>query len=270
MRNRVSTETLVRRAPEILLAVAALAAAAMLIAFDSHLTFVSDDWELLVRRHGFSADLFFEPYAEHLIVGPTLVWKALLSVFGMGSAMPFYVASIATFVLSGVLLFFYVRARTGDWVALLMAVLLLFLGAAFEALLLASQINYFGSMAAGLGVLIALDREDDAGDRVACALLLVAIAFSSLGLIFVAGGARRPACWDAAPRARRAYVAAGAAGRSTALWWLGWGRDAESRHSAPHNVVHAAELRLRRRRGRHSPRSSASPPATAASPTSRT
>jgi len=235
VRNRVSTETLVRRAPEILLAVAALAAVTMLIAFDSHLTFVSDDWELLVRRHGFSADLFFEPYAEHLIVGPTLVWKALLSVFGMGSAMPFYVASIATFVLSGVLLFFYVRARTGDWVALLMAVLLLFLGAAFEALLLASQINYFGSMAAGLGVLIALDREDDVGDRVACALLLVAIAFSSLGLIFVAG-ALADLVLGRRPRARRAYVAL-APLALYGLWWLGWGRDAES-HLSASNVVH--------------------------------
>lgn len=229
------TQKLVRRAPAILLALAALASTAMLIAFDSRLTFISDDWELLVRRHGFSADLFFEPYAEHIVFAPALIWKLLLSVFGMGSAMPFYLVSIAAFVLSAVLLFVYARSRAGEWLALLAAVLVLFLGAAFEDLLLAFQIGYFGAMAAGLGVLIALDREDDAGDRAACALLVVAVAFSSLALVFAAA-AIADILVGRRPRARRVFVVAVPLALWS-LWWLGWGHDAES-HLSAGNLQH--------------------------------
>lgn len=235
MRDHLRTENLVRHAPVILLAAAAVASAVLLISYDSRLTFISDDWELLVRRHGLSADLLFEPYAEHIVVGPTLVWKLLLAVFGMGSAMPFYLVSISAFVLSAVLLFAYARSRAGDWLALLAAVLVLFLGAAFEDLLLASQIGYFGSMAAGLGVLLALDRESDGGDHAACALLAVSIAFSSLGLIFVAG-ALADVLRGRRPRARRAYVPLLPLA-FYGLWWAGWGHDAES-HLGADNLRH--------------------------------
>jgi hypothetical protein len=230
MQDRFRTENLARQAPLILLAAAALVSAALLISYGARLSFIADDWELLVRRHGLSADLFFEPYAEHIVVAPTLVWKLLLGLFGMGSATPFYVVSIAAFVLSAILLFAYARSRVGDWLALLAAILVLFLGAAFEDLLLASQIGYFGSMAAGLGVLLALDREDDGGDRLACALLVVAVAFSSLGLIFVAG-ASADLLLGRRPRARRLYVALLPLAL-WGLWWAGWGHDAESHLSA--------------------------------------
>jgi hypothetical protein len=230
MRDRFRTENLARQAPTILLAAAALVSAGLLISYGARLSFISDDWELLVRRHGLSAGLFFEPYAEHILVGPTLVWKLLLGLFGMGSATPFYAVSIATFVLSAILLFAYARSRVGDWLALLAAVLVLFLGAAFEDLLLASQIGYFGSMAAGLGVLLALDRESEDGDRVACALLVVSIAFSSLGLIFVAG-AFADLLLGRRPRERRLYIPLLPLAL-WGLWWAGWGHDAESHLSA--------------------------------------
>jgi hypothetical protein len=207
----------------------------IVIGLVSDLSFIADDWELLVKRHGFSAGTYLDPFHEHIVLGPAVVFKALLAVFGMGSALPFFTVSTAVFLLSAVLLFVYLRPRVGDWLALIAAVLILFLGAAFEDLFWAFQVGFFTSMAAGLGMLIALDRGDEAGDRAACALLVVSLAFSSLGLIF-AVGALVDLALSRRPGAGRRYVALLPLGLY-ALWWLGWGHNAESNLSL-HNVEH--------------------------------
>jgi hypothetical protein len=215
-----------RRLVLVLLAVAAIAAAVLLISWDSRLTFIADDWMLLVKRQGWGAAYFLKPFHGNIVAGPGLLYKLMREVFGLGSATPYYWVSIGTFVASGVLLFAYVRRRVGDWLALAAAVLLLFLGAAFEDLLWVFQIGYFGSVAAGLGMLLALEREDDTGDRVACGLLAVSLAFSSVGLVF-AIGVLVDLATGRRPRRRRAYVALLPVGLF-ALWWLGWGHTAES------------------------------------------
>jgi hypothetical protein len=219
-----------RRAALVCLGVATIASAVWLLSLDSHLTFIADDWELLVKRQGWGPDYFLDPYHENIVVGPALLYKLLLTVFGMGSALPFYCVSIGLFLASAVLLFLLLRRRVGDWPALVGAVLVLFLGAAFEDLLWAFQMGYFGSMVAGLGMLLALEREDERGDAIACALLAVSLAFSSLGLTFVAGAAVEIAT-GRRPRARRAYVVL-LPFALYALWWVGWGHTAESNFSA--------------------------------------
>jgi hypothetical protein len=176
---------------------------------------------------------FLDPFHEHVVIGPALTFKFLLALFGMGSVLPFYAASLSAFLLSSMLLFVYVRRRMGDWMALAAAVLILFLGAAFEDLLFAFQLGFFVSVAAGLGMLIALDREDRRGDRVACALLLVSLAFSSLGIAF-AVGALADLAFGRGPRAGRAFVALLPLALYGA-WWLGWGHTAQH-HLSFHNL----------------------------------
>jgi hypothetical protein len=223
-----------RRIAPILLAVAAVASFALLIAWDSRLTFIADDWELLVVRHGWGASYFLDSFHGNVVLAPALVYKVMRELFGMGSATPYYVVAVATFVASAGLLYVYVRRRVGDWLALCVAALVLFLGAAFEDLFWAFQIGYFGSVAAGLGMLIALDRGDDRGDGIACVLLAVSLAFSSVGIPFAAGAiadlvlGRRP--WR-----RRAYVALLPVGLY-ALWWIGWGHSGEQ-HVSAHNLL---------------------------------
>lgn len=224
-----------RRAAVLCLAIALVASAGLLLALDSHLTFIADDWELLVKRQGWSAGALLDPYHENIVLAPAVLYKLLLAVFGMGSALPFYAVSIFLFAASGALLFVYLRRRVGDWLALLGAVLLLFCGAAFEDLLWAFQMGYFGSALAGLGMLLALDREDERGDRLAAALLAVSLAFSSLGLIFVVG-ALADLTFSSRLRARRAYVALAPLGLY-ALWWAGWGHTAQT-HLSLHNLEH--------------------------------
>ena len=154
-----------------------------------------------------------------------LIYKALLATFGMGSALPFRVVSTAVFLLSAALLFVFLKRRLGEWPALAATAVVLFLGAGWEDLLWAFQIGYFGSIAAGLGALLALERNERGGDQLACALLTVAILFSSLGLPLVAGAAVI-VLWRA-DRWQRVYVVAVPVA-VYALWWLGWGHNADT------------------------------------------
>jgi hypothetical protein len=208
------------------LALAVLASGLLLLHLDSSLTFVADDWELLVVRDGWSPSAFLEPFNENVVIGPALVYKLLLAAFGMDSALPFYVVSIGAFLASAVLLFVYLRRRVGDWLAVVAAFSILFLGAAFEDLLWAFQVGYFASMAAGIGMLLALDRDDERGDALAATLLGASLAFSSLGLAFALGALVAVAAGDR-PRARRSYLVVLPLALFW-LWWLGWGHAAES------------------------------------------
>jgi hypothetical protein len=223
-----------RAAPFLILGIAVVVAGAVLLSLDSQLTFIADDWMLLVKRHGWSADYFLHPFNGNIVAAPGLVYKLMQGIFGMGSATPYYAVAIACFLAGAVLLFVYLRRRVGDWPALLGAILILFLGAGFEDLLFAFQIGYFAAIAAGLGALIALDREDDRGDRIACALLVVSLAFSSVGIAFVAG-AVLDLLLGRKPRARRGYVALLPIGLYV-VWWLGWGHLGGNQVSV-HNLL---------------------------------
>jgi hypothetical protein len=214
------------RLPLLALAVAVVASMVWLLRLTSQLSFIADDWELLVVREGWGADVFLEPFNENIVIGPAVVFKVLLGVFGMGSAMPFYVVSISLFSACAVLLWLYLRVRVGDWLALVAACSILFLGAAFEDLLWAFQLGYFGAMAAGLGMLLAIDREEKRWDAVACALLVVSVAFSSLGLVFLAA-AIVDVLMGRRPRGHRLYIVMWPL-LLFALWWVGWGHEAES------------------------------------------
>jgi len=209
------------------LALAWLVAASgtLLLLWGSKLTFLLDDWEFLLYRRGFNAHAILDPHGEHISVAPVLIYKALLATFGMGSAFPFRVVSTALFLLSCVLLFVFLRRRIGDWLALAGIALVLFLGAGFEDLLWSFQVGYFGSMAAGLGALLALERDERGGDALACALLVVSILFSSLGLPFLVGVLVLVLLRE--DRWRRLYVVVVPAA-VYAIWWLGWGHTAES------------------------------------------
>ena len=98
-----------------------------------------------------------------------------------------------------------------------------------------ASINFTGSMAAGIGALLALERRDGRGDALACALLVVSLAFSELALCFALGAA----VWMILARRTwsRAYVIAIPL-LLYAGWYAGWGHTAQS-HVSVHNLVHS-------------------------------
>ena len=164
------------------------------------------------------------------------VYKALQATFGMDSLTPYAVVSTLVFIASVVLLFIWMRRRVGDWLALAGALPLLFLGAAYEDLLSPFQLGYFAPIACGIGALLALERGNRRGDVVCCALLVFAISFQTVGLVFVAAAAVAIA-WIAS--------CAPAPGSSSlpaalyALWYLGWGRSSDASQLSFENIATA-------------------------------
>src|SRR5262249_21199210 len=132
------------------------------------------------------------------------------------------------------LVFVYVRRRVGPWPALAAALVLLFLGPAWQDLLWPFQIGFIGSGLFRVAMLLALGPDDERWDGAACVFLTVAILFGSLGIPFAAAAVvnlvqrHRERGW------RRAYVALVPI-LLYAIWYAGWGHDAES-HVTSHNV----------------------------------
>jgi hypothetical protein len=181
-------ELLTTRNARILLGLGLVASGVLLVAWQSHLTFLIDDWDLLLSRRGFNAHVLFNPHADsHLIVGQVLVYKAIQGTIGMDSIVPYAVVATVCFLTSVVLLFVYVSRRIGDWIALAAVLPILVMGTAYEDLLTAFQINYFASVAFGIGALLAIERRDRRGDVITCLLLLASLAFAEIALAFAAG-----------------------------------------------------------------------------------
>ena len=218
-----------------LLGPALLAAAVVLLDFASGLTYFQDSWEFLLNRHGFTADAFLAPHNEHIVVIPVAIEQLVLRLFGMSSQTPDFVVLTAALLATATLMFFYVRRRVGPWAALMAAVVLLFLGPAWQDLLWPFQVGLVGSFLFGIATLLALERDDPRGDAAACAFLAISVGFSSLGVAFALGAAVDVFQRRRSRGLRRAYVAAVPL-LLYAAWYAGWGQDAESQISL-HNVL---------------------------------
>lgn len=224
-----------RNAPLVLLGAALLASGVMLLVLTRHLTFFQDTWEFLINRRDLSADNLLRPHNEHIVLIPVAIELFFLHVFGMSSALPEYLLLIAMTLVSALLLFVYARRRVGDWLALMATALLLFVGPAWSDLLWPFELAFVGSVLFGIAMLLALDREDTRGDVLACVFLTIAAGFSSLGIAFMAAAAVHLFQHRRDRGLRRAWFVAIPV-VLFAVWYLGWGHDAES-HLSLRNVL---------------------------------
>lgn len=209
------------------LAVAMIAAAIMLIAFMSGLTFFQDTWSFLLHRRGFSADVFLAAHNEHIVVAPVAIEKLLLALFGMESARPEQIVLIISLLVTAWLAFLYIARRLGEWPGVIAATLLLFLGSAWQVLLWPFEYSLVGSIAGGLAMLVALDRNDRKGDILATLALVVSFSFASLGLAFAFAAAVDVVLRRKERGLSRAFVFLLPVALYAA-WFLGYGREAES------------------------------------------
>jgi hypothetical protein len=210
-------------------------AAVVLLSFAAELTFFQDTWEFLMNRRAITADAFLQPHNEHIVVIPVAITQVLLRLFGMSSATPEFVVLTASLLVSAVLVFVYVRRRVGPWPALMAAVLLLFLGPAWQDLLWPFEVGFIGSVLFGVAMLLALDRDDQRWDLAACLFLAISIGFSSLGVAFAVGAAVDVFLRRRSRGLQRAYVVAVPI-LLYAAWYVGWGHEAED-HLSLHNVL---------------------------------
>jgi hypothetical protein len=200
-------------------------ALAMLLYVGRSTSFYFDEWDWILGRRAWDLDALLAPHNEHLSLAPVLVFKALFSTVGIDSYVPYRVAGLAVHCGVVVLLFAYARRRVGDVLALGAAATILFLGTAWPDVLWPFQMGFLGSLAAGIGALLALDREDRRGDAIAAVLLAVALSSSSLGIPLLFAAAlevlgrpdRRARWWIVAAPA----VLYGA-------WWLGYGGESSA------------------------------------------
>jgi hypothetical protein len=222
---------LARNAPVLLLALALAASGALILFLTWEFTFLQDTWEFLMSRREISLDTVLRPHNEHIVAIPVLIEQLLVRVFGIGDAHPEYVLLAVFLLAAACLLFVYLRRRVGPWAALFATAIVLFYGPAWETLLWPFEICFVGSVLFVIAMLLALERGDRLGSVLACASLVVSIAFSSLGLAFVAGAV---ASWLTGPRrfsldrALAFLVPIALYG----LWYLGWGHEAPSHLSA--------------------------------------
>lgn len=209
----------------LLFAAAVLASAVWLLHWLSETTFWRDEWMFILDRQGHDLDTYLDPWVEQLLAIPIAIYQLLIAVFGIDSPTPFQITTTATFLLSIVLLFVYVRRRVGEWLALALTLPILFLGPAWDHLLVPFQFSFSGSVVLGLGALLALDREDRRGDIVATVLLVGSLFFSQVGIPFVAAATIDIALTR--ERFRRAFVVV-IPTLCWLAWYAGWGRHADN------------------------------------------
>ena len=173
--------------PWTMLAVLALATGALLYHETRGTTLWFDEWLWLFQRRGGSLGSFLDTHNGHLSLIPVAIYKLLFATAGIRSSAPYRVVLIVAHVGTCALLFVYARRRVGAFLALLATAMLLLFGPGWENLLWPFQITWLLSLGAGLGALLAFDRNDRGGDVTACVLLVVALASSGIGVPIVLG-----------------------------------------------------------------------------------
>ena len=210
------------RRARVALALICAASALTLVLLGTRLTFFGDDWAFLLQRPTLSADALLEDHNGHLSVLPVLSYKLLVALFGFDSQLPFRLLLSASFVALGLVVYALVSERAGRVAGLVAAALLLFLGPAWEDLLWSFQIGFVGSLAAGLGALLALERDTPRRNAAACALLVLSLLLSDVGLALVVSAAVAVALRRRTGQAWIPLVPVAL----FALWFVAYGRDA--------------------------------------------
>ena len=176
-----------RRSEQLALAILGvlMAVTAVVLYREGHgLILFFDEWSIVMDRRDWDLDTFMKPHNEHIALLPIAVLKLLFVTVGLDDYWVYRVVAITVHLICVTLLFLLLRRRLGDWLALIGAAFILFLGSAWEDLLWPFQIGFVGSIAAGLGVLLALESRSRAADLVAAILLAISLACSSIGLPF--------------------------------------------------------------------------------------
>jgi hypothetical protein len=170
------------------LALAMAISAAVLLWEGRHATFQADELTYFQYFHDLDLRSLLTPHNAHLIFTTRLLYAGIFQTIGPVHAV-FALVELFGVLLCALLFFLLAKRRVSPMVALALTLPLLFFGSSFDAVLLTVGIPAVYSIAAGLGMLLALERRDRRGEIAACVLLLVAVASFSFGLAFLVGAA---------------------------------------------------------------------------------
>lgn len=150
-------------------------------------TFFSDEWSRYATYPDSSFTVSLHGASGHLILGNILLYRALLELFGADSYLPFRIVAAGLNLTCAWLFFAFARDRADPWLVGAAAILLLYLGAAWEVLATPYGIVILLPIACGLAALNSLRRSGLAWEIGACALLVVGVLSQSFALPFLAG-----------------------------------------------------------------------------------
>jgi hypothetical protein len=215
-------------------------AAVVLFYVNRHQWFGGDEWFILTDR-GLTAGPghqgLLEPHYEHWTTVPILAFRALYSIVGLHSYVP-YIALVIVAHLAAVVLLWHVmvRSRIDPWVALCFVTVFAVLGTGFENLENAWQVTLVAPLALGLAAILVVPESGPFAvrDVIAAAFMTIAMMCSGVALpmllavaliAFVRRGWRVAVATAVVPAA--AY----------AVWYLAYGRDSpEVAEAAPRAV----------------------------------
>jgi hypothetical protein len=209
---------------------------------------VADMKGQLVHYSAFNPEYLLAPFNGHLPLGGRFVYELVFATIGAHYTAFVLINIFVLWTVAG-LVFELARRRVGNAAALAPCIVLLFLGFAREQLLWPLDFNTAASLAAGLGAVLAIQREDRRGDMLACLLLLASVAMIELGLSFAVG----IAVWLAISRRRGALRRAWIIAVPLVLYaaWYVWARkfgQSETHtgdlHRIPETAMHGAAAAL--------------------------
>ncbi|MFN8150258.1 MAG: hypothetical protein U0R24_03900 [Solirubrobacterales bacterium] len=179
------------RAGWLILGACMVVAAILVLIWNGSTSLTIDEWPYFVDRSHWTLENIMRPTGGHLLALGMVLYNADYSLFGPEPHLPLTLVTIGFQCLVSGLVYAYARRRIGPLPALIPAILILFLGAGWEILMSSAVLPNQMAMAAGIGMLLALDRRDRRGDALAFVLLACSIASFSIGLAFAAAAALR-------------------------------------------------------------------------------
>jgi hypothetical protein len=212
-RGRTARELL----PWIAFTLAAAAAAAAILWYGRHWSFLYDEWGAILYRRAGGLSAFLAPHNGHLEAIPFALYRALFATAGLDAYGWYQAMGAALHLLCAALLFLYARPRVGPWAALAVTVPLLFLADGWEVLLWPYETSVTIPLAALVAILLVRDSARAHRDLLTAALLLVAFMGSGVAVAVAV-----VAAVDVLLRDRRAGAIASVAAPSAlyAAWFL--------------------------------------------------
>jgi len=179
----VSPDDSQRRAALLLFAIIEVVAFAYWMVLARHEWFFDDEWDFIAaRRAGSLHDLFYSHYG-HWSTVPILAYRALWTVFGLHSYLPYLATVVLAHLACAALLRVVMRrAAVGPWIATAAAALFAFFGAGYQDIVWAFQIGFDFALGFGIVALLLADRDGPLSRRDIWGLAAGVFALASSGV----------------------------------------------------------------------------------------
>ena len=163
----------------------------VLLRFNRQQWFYGDEWAFLggVPRTLSWPDQLLQPHNEHWSTAPYLIYRLLEATFGIRTYWPYIgLAILLHLVVVHLVWRVMLQAKVTPWVATVVVLPLIVLGAGSQNLLWAFQIGFLGSLALGFGAMLLVNHAGTWGRRdwAGLALICFALLWSGVTVLLVA------------------------------------------------------------------------------------